>query len=174
MKTIKFFALILVFFFINTSFIQQVIDKDDYYIVISKSNYTLTIYDKENHYVVEYPAVFGNNDKGDKMVEGDRKTPEGTFHIVAKRPHAKWDKFLALDYPNAESYRRFEERKAQGLIPQNARIGGSIGIHGTWPKEDFAVDAHQNWTLGCVSTKNDFIREIYNQLPVGTRVEIVK
>ncbi|MCX6208514.1 MAG: L,D-transpeptidase [Bacteroidetes bacterium] len=174
MKTIKFLAVLIIFFLVNTSFIKQVIDKDDYYIVVSKSNYTLTIYDKENNFVVEYPAVFGNSDKGDKMVEGDRKTPEGTFHIISKRPHPKWDKFLALDYPTADSYRKFNERKAQGLIPANARIGGSVGIHGTWPKEEFAVDAHQNWTLGCVSTKNDFIREIYNQLPVGTRVEIVK
>ncbi len=174
MRTLKYAIAVAVIFCTNTSFTKYSIDKDDYYIVISKSNYTLTIYDKDNNFVVEYPAVFGSNDQGDKMVEGDRKTPEGTFHIIAKRAHPKWDKFLALDYPNAESYRRFEERKAQGLIPQNAKIGGSIGIHGTWPKEEFAVDAHQNWTLGCVSTKNDFIKEMYNQLPVGTRVEIMK
>jgi hypothetical protein len=96
------------------------------------------------------------------------------FKNTFKLCYPKWDKFLALDYPTADSYRKFNERKAQGLIPASARIGGSVGIHGTWPKEEFAVDAHQNWTLGCVSTKNDFIREIYNQLPVGTRVEIVK
>ena len=173
MKTLKITTVLLFITLLHSSFIKK-IDKDDYYIVVSKSKYTLTIYDKEDSFVVEYPAVFGNKDNGDKMVEGDRKTPEGTFHIVAKRVHPKWDKFLALDYPNEESYRKFNERKAQGLIPQNARIGGSIGIHGTWANEDFAVDAKQNWTLGCVSTKNSYIRELYDQLPIGTRVEIVK
>jgi hypothetical protein len=61
---------------------------------------------------------------------------------------------MALDYPTRESYQRFNERKAQGLIPGTARIGGSIGIHGTWPHEEFAIDQYQNWTEGCISTKN--------------------
>lgn len=165
-----FFIYILVL--VTTSF-RQPITKDDYYIVVHKSQYLLSIFDRNNNFVVSYPVVFGSNDLGDKMYEGDRRTPEGTFYIIDKRPHAKWDKFLALNYPTEESYRRFNERKAKGLIPWNAKIGGSIGIHGTWPNEDNAVDEHQNWTLGCVSTKNNYINEIYEQLPVGTRVEIL-
>jgi murein L,D-transpeptidase YafK len=172
MKRIKYFFIATLLLLVSTSF-RQPITKDDYYIVVNKGQYLLSIFDRNNSFVVSYPAVFGNNDMGDKMYEGDRRTPEGTFYIVAKRPHSKWEKFLALDYPNAESYRRFNERKARGLIPAHAKIGGSIGIHGTWPNEENAVDEHQNWTLGCVSTKNDYIKEIYDQLPVGTRVEIV-
>lgn len=148
--------------------------RNSFRVLILKSKYELHIYDSTGEWLVGYPVVFGSKDQGDKMMEGDRKTPEGIFHIASKRKHEKWNSFLALDYPTAESYQRFNARKAQGLIPSGARIGGSIGIHGTWPNEDFAIDQYQNWTEGCVSTKNAFIREIFSMLPVGTTVEIRK
>ncbi|MEO8171884.1 MAG: L,D-transpeptidase [Sediminibacterium sp.] len=146
--------------------------KYSYKVIIIKNKYEMQIYDSSGEWLVTYPVVFGNKDLGDKMMEGDRKTPEGIFHIGMKRKHEKWNSFLSLDYPTAESYQRFNQRKAKGLIPANARIGGSIGIHGTWPHEEFAVDTYQNWTEGCISTKNDFIQEIFSMLPVGTTVEI--
>jgi murein L,D-transpeptidase YafK len=146
--------------------------KFSYKVLIIKSKYELQIYDSSGEWLVTYPVVFGNKDMGDKMMEGDRKTPEGIFHIAMKRKHEKWNSFLSIDYPTVESYQRFNQRKAKGLIPTNARIGGSIGIHGTWPHEEFAVDTYQNWTEGCISTKNLFIQEIFSMLPVGTTVEI--
>lgn len=171
MKPLKAFSVLAIIFFCNASF-KLLPGKDAYRIVISKSEYTLSVYDNENNWVATYPVVFGNDDQGDKLYEGDRRTPEGVFHIVAKKPHAKWSKYLALDYPTKESYEKFNERKMRGEIPYNAKIGGGIGIHGTWPRDDYAVDNQQNWTLGCVSTKNDYIKEIYDLLPIGTTVEI--
>lgn len=171
MKLFKLFLALPILFITTTSY-NKLPGADDYYIVVEKHNYTMSIYDADDNLVVTYPATFGNKDLGDKKYEGDRRTPEGTFHITGKRIHPKWYRFLALDYPNQESYQKFFERKANGEIPSNARIGGSIGIHGTWPQEDYAVDEHQSWTQGCVSTKNIFVDEIYSQLPVGTRVEI--
>ena len=58
------------------------------------------------------------------------------------------------------------------MIPAEAKIGGDIGIHGTWPHEDFAIDQYRNWTEGCISTKNTYIEELFAMLPVGTKVEI--
>src|ERR1700738_1881282 len=72
-------------------------------IVIDKSDYELTVYDEKGWYAT-YPVVFGNNSLGDKKMEGDRNTPEGTFHILSKRVHDKWDRFMSLDYPNKESF----------------------------------------------------------------------
>lgn len=172
MKTLKNLFFLTIVLIANTSF-KKLPGKDDFYIVVSKSEFTMSIYDADNNFIVTYPATFGNNDQRDKMYEGDRRTPEGTFHIASKRLHPKWCRFMALDYPTAESYQKFNERKLRGEIPANAKIGGGIGIHGTWPREDWAVDEHQNWTQGCVSTKNTFVDEMYSQLPVGTRVEIV-
>ena len=66
-----------------------------------------------------------------------------------------------------------DKKKEAGLIPANAQIGGDIGIHGTWPNEDFAIDQNQNWTEGCVSTKNKYIEQLFAILPIGTRIEIL-
>lgn len=172
MKPFILIFLMAVLFTVTTSFNKPVAGKDDYYIIIEKHKYELNVYDVDNNLLIIYPVVFGSKDLGDKMMQGDRKTPEGTFHITAKRPHPKWNRFIALDYPNAESYAKFNERKAEGLIPYNAVIGGEIGIHGTWPHEDFAVDYFQNWTQGCVSTKNEYIQQLFNTVAIGTKVII--
>ena len=143
------------------------------YILIDKSDYELNVYDEKGWYAT-YPVVFGNNSLEDKKMEGDKNTPEGTFHITGKRIHDKWYRFMALDYPNKESREKFNRRKEKGEIPANARIGGGIGIHGTWPHEDFVIDKYKNWTLGCISMKRDDVEEIYNFSPVGTKVIIQK
>lgn len=143
------------------------------YIIIDKSDYELRVYDDEGWYAT-YPAVFGSKNLGDKMMEGDRKTPEGVFHIISKRPHEKWDKMMLLDYPTAADRQKFNQRKAQGLIPRSASIGGGIGIHGTWPHDEMAVDYMQQWTNGCISLKREDMDDLYSFIPVGTRVTIQK
>jgi murein L,D-transpeptidase YafK len=142
-------------------------------IVIDKSDYELSIYDAKGWYAT-YPVVFGNNSLSDKKMQGDRNTPEGTFRIVHKRVHDKWCRFMAIDYPNAESRAKFNIRKQRGEIPANAQIGGSIGIHGTWPREDFVVDHFRNWTEGCISMKNSDVKEVYGFTGEGTTVTIRK
>lgn len=141
------------------------------YLVVNKSDYELQVFDDDGWYAT-YPVVFGNKDLTDKMMEGDRKTPEGTFHITSKRAHEKWHRMFMLDYPNRESYEKFNQRKAQGMIPKSAKIGGGIAIHGTWPHDDIVVDDYTNWTNGCISLKNEDIDELDSILPIGTKVVI--
>jgi murein L,D-transpeptidase YafK len=162
-------SLLAVIFITNTSFYI----KPDYSILIDKSDYNLYVFENDE-WLITYPVVFGNKDQGDKMMEGDRKTPEGTFKILTKRVHEKWCRFLMLDYPNEQSRQKFNDRKARGLIPQGAKIGGAIGIHGTWPREDFAVDNFQNWTMGCISMKNEHVKQLYEMISNGTTVKIQK
>lgn len=140
-------------------------------IIIDKSDYELSVYDDKGWYAT-YPVVFGNNGLADKKMQGDKNTPEGSFQITAKRVHDKWCRFLSIDYPNKQSYEKFNERKRKGIIPANASIGGGIGIHGTWPHEDFVVDRYKNWTLGCISMKNDDVIELYSYTGAGTKVVI--
>jgi lipoprotein-anchoring transpeptidase ErfK/SrfK len=143
------------------------------YVVIDKSDYELNVYDDKGWFAT-YPVVFGNSSLADKKMEGDRCTPEGNFRIVAKKIHDRWDRFMALDYPTKESYEKFRERKEKGEIPADARIGGSIGIHGTWPHDDYIIDRYKNWTMGCISMKNNDVEDLYSYLPVGTKVTIRK
>ena len=178
MKTPLYLSLLGVAAVTTTSFKKKLAlnnahaTRNTYTVLILKSRYELKVYDSTGDWIITYPVVFGNKDHGDKMMQGDRKTPEGVFHILCKRKHDKWNSMMLLDYPTQESYRKFNERKASGLIPSDAQIGGAIGIHGTWPHEDYAIDQYQNWTEGCISTKNMYIEEIFDLLPIGTRVEI--
>ena len=143
------------------------------YLIIDKSDYELNVYDDKGWFAT-YPVVFGNNSLDDKKMEGDRCTPEGNFHIISKKIHNKWDRFIALDYPTKESYEKFRERKSRGEIPAGARIGGGVGIHGTWPNDDYIIDRYKNWTNGCISMKNKDVEDLYSYLPVGTSVTIRK
>lgn len=171
-RTLLFLVLGLIFLG-NTSFYRAIYSKSAYYIVIDKSDYELSVYDAEG-WLVTFPVVLGNKDQGDKMVQGDRKTPEGTFTIVNKRIHNKWCRYMGLDFPTPADIEKFNMRKQRGLIPANAVQGGGIGIHGIWPHEDYAIDQYQNWTEGCISLKNEHIKQLYAMIPVGTRVTIRK
>jgi murein L,D-transpeptidase YafK len=181
LKKILLFSLILFVVFgfretnrrsIHKSIFNRHLD-GEVYIIIVKSTYELNVYDKDGWYAT-YPVVFGNKSLEDKMMEGDRKTPEGEYHIASKRPHEKWDKMMLIDFPNKADFQKFNERKSKGLIPKSAKIGGGIAIHGTWAHDDLAVDLYQNWTNGCVALKNDDVDELYGMAPVGTKVTIVK
>lgn len=142
-------------------------------VVILKGSYELKVYDQDGWYAT-YPVVFGSKSLDDKMMEGDRKTPEGVYHISSKRPHEKWDKMMLIDFPTQADLDKFKTRKAKGLIPKNAKIGGGIAIHGTWPHDDMAVDLYQNWTNGCIALKNEDVDELYELLPIGAQVVIRK
>jgi murein L,D-transpeptidase YafK len=142
-----------------------------YYIVVDKSDYELKVYDAEGWYAT-YPIVFGSKDMGDKMREGDKKTPNGSFKIILKKIHPKWGPELLLDYPNEESIQKFNQRKAQGIIPKSARIGNGIAIHATRPQEEWTVDNFYNWTDGCVSVKYTEMQDLFSYIPEGTKVTI--
>ncbi|CAN5313784.1 L,D-transpeptidase family protein [soil metagenome] len=142
-----------------------------YYIVVSKSKYELKVYDDEGWYAT-YPVVFGSKDLGDKMYEGDKRTPEGKFKVILKKIHPQWGFELLLDYPNQETVRKYSDRISRGLIPKGARMGNGIAIHATRPSEEWTVDYFQNWTDGCVSLKYTEAKDLYSYIPVGTPVTI--
>jgi murein L,D-transpeptidase YafK len=159
---------------LNRPFKLDTVIKDSIYIKVFKSKNRLQVYHK-GKILTAYTCVFGPNCVGQKMQEGDRKTPEGTFTILDRKKHDKWDTFMLLDYPNEESKRFFEEAKSKGLISPDARIGGAIGIHGIWENGDNVIDMKHNWTDGCVGLKNKDVRELSTIiLPGVTKIAIVK
>lgn len=127
-------------------------------IVVEKSKKTMILYDDCNREVKSYKVRVGKN-KGAKHCDGDKKTPEGTYHITEKRD-SKYHKFLALDYPQAKDLKKAKEL--------GCYVGDSIGIH-SWikglPKEG---------SLGCITvwTKEEIL-EINSLVKVGTTVEIL-
>lgn len=127
----------------------------------------------EDSLLKSYACVLGEQPVGDKFCQGDRRTPEGTFTFRSKRVHPQWHKFIWVDYPNAESWKRFNERKAKGWIPDGRDIGGEIGIHGVPEGKDHWIDAGSDWTWGCIALKNADVDEIYPYIrPGSTWIEI--
>lgn len=143
------------------------------WIRIEKSAYRLSLM-QDTSTVKQYPVVFGGNPTDDKRQEGDQCTPEGSFKVRAKYPHKSWSKFIWIDYPNADSWRKFKAAKASGEIPQSAKIGGEIGIHGVPTGMDAVIPARYNWTLGCISMTHADVNELYPHVFVGMTIKIEK
>jgi L,D-transpeptidase catalytic domain len=152
------------------------IDKQKISLLIEKYKHRLTVY-YDLKPIKSYPVVFGGNPTGDKFKEGDKKTPEGILRVRDLYPHPVWSKFIWLNYPNPSSWRKHFQAKFQaksnGKVAWSDSIGGEVGIHGVPEDGDNAIDARNNWTLGCPSLKNKDVEEIYQWVKVGTIVEIV-
>lgn len=142
-------------------------------ILIDKSDYQLLIFSADT-LVKTYPIVLGGNAVDDKLREGDSCTPEGVFKIVDKYPHKSWSKFIWLNYPTPDSWRKHKKAKREGRIPKEATIGGEIGIHGVPKGSDLMVKTGVNWTLGCISLTNNDVNEIYPFINKNTEIRIRK
>ena len=141
-------------------------------ILVEKSKYRLTVFHNLKP-IKSYPVVFGGSPEGDKLREGDRKTPEGVYFIRDLYPHSSWSKFIWIDYPRPESWREHFQAKFSGQLNWLFPIGGQIGIHGAPVGEDSMIEKRLNWTWGCISLKNQDVDEIYRFVKRGTLVEIV-
>jgi hypothetical protein len=145
-------------------------DPFDWVVHVSKSRHLLQVFFKGRPYRV-YHAVFGRSlEQGAKLWEGDRRTPEGNYLIVAKHRSPRFGWFLKINYPNEFDQQRFEQSQAAHIVPASAGEGGQIGIHGT--DAPYLNVADVNWTTGCISVDNADIKELARLLPIGTLVVI--
>jgi murein L,D-transpeptidase YafK len=159
---------------LNRKFSLDTVNTDSVFVKVIKSKYRLYVYHK-GQILTAYKCVFGPNLEGQKMQEGDRRTPEGIFTISEVHRHDKWEYFMSIDYPNEESRKNFEEAKQKGLVSSNARIGGNIGVHGIWFNGDNVIDLKHNWTDGCISIKNNDVKELAQLVKPGyTKISILK
>jgi L,D-peptidoglycan transpeptidase YkuD (ErfK/YbiS/YcfS/YnhG family) len=136
-------------------------------IVVDKFSRKCTVY-KAGKKFKEFEVELGVNWLGDKTQSGDRTTPEGKYKVTGKRSGSKtlYHKSLEINYPNEDDKRRFEQEKRKGNLPSNARIGGSIAIHGDGGR---GID----WTEGCVALENGDMDILFSLCPIGTPVAIV-
>lgn len=153
--------------------LPDTMNKDFVRLVVDKGKHCLMVYYRKRM-IRAYKATFGPNPMQNKIMEGDRCTPEGEFKITNVNPKSKFNKFMLLSYPNDSARARFNKLKAAGIIPSSARIGGDIGIHGIWPGGDDMIELGVGWTDGCVALKNKDIEELSSMVGVGTKVVIVK
>jgi hypothetical protein len=115
----------------------------------------------------------------DKMMEGDRRTPEGWMR-VSDRPWSSYYHALMIHYPterHAKSaltrgsitqtqYLQIARAEKNGTVPpQDTSLGSNVLIHGGGSQED--------WTWGCVALNNEDIDELRRALPKGMRTWVL-
>lgn len=144
-------------------------DRNPTVIVVRKQSRTLSIFQGTKP-VKKYPVVLGHNPRNDKLEQGDMCTPEGVYRVVTKYPHAKWNKFILLNYPTTQNWLKFAEAKKRGKVAIDAQIGGDIGIHGT--DDELKNLLGENWTLGCIAMRNRDVDEVYRLVRTGSLVVI--
>ena len=150
---------------------------------VNKARRVLTVmYD--NVPVKSYPVALGFTPVGDKKVEGDGKTPEGTYLIVEKRsdnlPGKYGARSMLLNYPSVKDGKRGLRQKRisketyqhivtavekDELPPQDTGLGSSIRIHGGGVQAD--------WTAGCIALRDEDVVELYRVLPLLGEVKIL-
>jgi murein L,D-transpeptidase YafK len=115
-----------------------------------------------------FPVELGPYWMGTKQRQGDRKTPEGRYHVIKKKANGKtkYYKALEINYPNAQDKEQFRLAKHSGKISSSSRIGGLIEIHGSGGRGN-------DWTEGCVALVNPQMDIVYNAASVGTPVTII-
>ena len=113
-----------------------------------------------------YRVSLGREPKGDKLWEGDGRTPEGRYVLDFKNENSAFYRSIRVSYPNAEDWR---EARALGVHP-----GSDIMIHGLKPEFADVGKAHlrEDWTEGCIAVTNREMDEIWSLVPVGTPIEI--
>lgn len=147
-------------------------------IVVIKSRRQLLLY-ANGQLLRTYRVGLGFNPVNDKIREGDGATPEGTFYVFTKNVESKFYLSLGISYPNPEDaergrrdglinqeqYERIVEANGQQKAPpQDTPLGGQIYIHGH--------GADRDWTWGCVALDDRDVKELFDAVPVGTRVVI--
>lgn len=132
-------------------------------ILVEKSARKMTVF-QDGVALKTYDIALGFAPTGDKIRQGDGKTPEGLFKIDRRNPASSYHLSLGLDYPRAQDRAR---ARAGGYDP-----GGDIFIHGQPNAFGEKYMARGDWTAGCIALSNREMRELWDVVPIGTIVEI--
>ena len=114
-----------------------------------------------------FDIALGVAPEGDKVMEGDQRTPEGYYLLDGRNPDSDYFLSIHISYPNAGD--RAQARK-KGVDP-----GGQIMIHGqpNLPTYSAAYYAREDWTNGCIAVSNSDMIDIWLMTPDLVPIEIV-
>ena len=127
----------------------------------TKAAYLIDIQDDKPRLIRSFDNLLFGENGGDKLHEGDKRTPEGVYRITSFIPDEKLAPIYGsgafpIDYPNP-------------LDKIEGRNGSGIWLHGR-----AYDDPDKNTTRGCVAFNNDEIGELRKVLSENTPVIITK
>ena len=138
-------------------------------IIVYKSKRKMDLY-RDGKVVDTLPVSLGKNPKGDKVKQGDNKTPEGQYWIRRKLCSQKYYRSLCISYPNPNDIR---QARSRGVNP-----GGDITIHAqpTWNAsgQNNKYTLARNWTQGCVAVTNKEMEKLWYAVREGVPIVIKK
>ena len=152
--------------------------KDDY-VVVHKSTRNVALC-KSGKLVKNLRAGLGSKPVGDKVKQGDGRTPEGVFYVPRLVPNSSFYKAFLISYPSIDAASR---GFAGGLIsssvrsqiqsahsacvepPQDTALGGDIELIGNGSSED--------WTAGHVALEDKDIDVLWASIGVGDSIVIL-
>lgn len=161
---------IFLYFFLSETRLEKGQKVD--FILVEKSKRKMTLYYNEEAVAVykvslgaKLPWIF-QHPAGQKMIEGDYKTPEGIYTIDSKVSRHRYHRKLHISYPTPSQKTAASKN---GLNP-----GGQILIHGLSPynrvfgKFTKCID----WTAGCIALTNVEVEEVYEAVSIGCKIKI--
>lgn len=137
--------------------------------------------------VVRLRVALGREPEGPKRREGDRRTPEGLYHVVDTGRPSRFHRFVPLDYPSPgdadvalaegrispRDHRRIlRAHEAGRMPPADTPLGGAIGLHGEgerWRGDSADLD----WTEGCIAMPDADVDFLAERIDAGTPVRIL-
>jgi murein L,D-transpeptidase YafK len=134
-------------------------------LVVYKSKRELLAY-SNGKLIKTYKISLGRNPIGHKLIEGDKKTPEGVYSIFAKNSSSGYHKNLGISYPNASDIAASKK--------MNQSTGGDVKIHGLRNGLGFISKFQRcwDWTAGCIALTDEEVDELYESVAIGTKIEI--
>jgi lipoprotein-anchoring transpeptidase ErfK/SrfK len=116
--------------------------------------------------VKAYRVSLGKQPRGPKLIEGDRRTPEGFYWVDWRKTSDRFNLALHVSYPNNVDSARAQK---EGVNP-----GGMIMIHGTPISDEYPewYFGSLDWTDGCIAMNNADMREVWSLVKDGTMIEI--
>jgi murein L,D-transpeptidase YafK len=130
-------------------------------VIVNKSERKLRLL-RDGAVIATFPVGLGSNPQGDKIQEGDGRTPEGTYVLDGRNLQSHYHLSIHISYPNDADW---AQAAARGVSP-----GGDIFIHGT-PWLDYVAGV--DWTNGCIAVSNADMDAIWAIVPDGTPITIL-
>ena len=134
-------------------------------VVVEKSQRRLRLL-RDGVVLREFPISLGFEPVGDKIREGDNRTPEGRYLLDRRNVDSDYFLSIRISYPSPRDIR---ESRLRGDPP-----GGQIMIHGqpNEPKYSPAYYESEDWTNGCIAVSNAAMIDIWLMTAPNTPIEI--